>query len=241
MNVDPEQISPLLAAAAAGDLTTVKSLLEQGADKNEVAKFGRTAMIYAAMNSQLSVLSYLVEQGALMDKADTEHGYTPLFWAVIEGHLEVVRYLLEQGADRDHVAYYDDTPLHWAANDGHLEIAKLLMVYGADLNARDWQGQLPIDIATTEEVRQAIRDEPRRRMDEAPGKRATEQDRHPNAASSASSASAQQDGDEEEEVKQGNNHPLLDVVPEAEGLIADEDQDSEPSSDEDGNWVVSTS
>ena len=41
----------------------------------------------------------------------------------------------------------------------------LLMSYGADLSARDEAGQLPIDLADTEEIKQAIRDEPRRRKD----------------------------------------------------------------------------
>ena len=124
----------------------------------------------------------------------------------------MVRHLLDQGANRDNVTEKGKTTLHTAAEQGHLEIAKLLMLYGADLNARNNGGQLPIDVASNEEIKQAIRDEPRRRIDEAPGKRATEQDRHPNAATSAS---AQQEDKEEE--------------------VADEDQDSEPSSDEEAN------
>ena len=143
--------------------------------------------------------------------------------ASARGYLDVVRYLLEQGANRDKATNDGTTPLHYAAFHGRLEIAKLLMVYGADLNARNNQGQLPIDIARNEEIKQAIRDEPRRRLDEAPGKRATEQDQHPNAAASAS---AQQEDDDEEQTN--NKQP-------AEGVVADEDQDSEPSSDEDGN------
>ena len=103
------------------------------------------------------------------------------------------------------------------------------MVYGADLNARTNCGRLPIDMHNaTEEMKQAIRDEPRRRMDHG-HKRATEQDRHPNAA--ATSASAQQDDEDEE---QTNNKQPAEGEGE-EGVVADEDQDSEPSSDEDGN------
>ena len=72
-------------------------------------------------------------------------------------------------------------------------------------------------------------------MDEAPGKRATEQDRHPNAATSAS---AQQEDEEEEIEKQSSKRPRLDegTVVVAEGTkVAEEDEDSEPSSYEDGN------
>ena len=103
------------------------------------------------------------------------------------------------------------------------------MVYGADLNAFDKGGRLPIDVTYNEGIKQAIRDEPRRRMDEAPGKRATEQDRHQNAATSSS---AQQ---EDEEAQPSNKKPRLNEGAEAEeeGEIAEEDEDSEPSSDED--------
>ena len=106
------------------------------------------------------------------------------------------------------------------------------MVDGADLNARNHDGELPIDMGwnNTEEIRQAIRDEPERRWNQQPRKRCIEQDRHPHAATSAS---AQQEDEEEEE----RDNKKLPAEEEAEGgkVVADEDQDSEPSSDEEGN------
>ena len=120
--------------------------------------------------------------------------------------------------------------LHWDAYRGHLDITMLLISYGADLNARADDGKLQIVVAWKEEIEQAIRDEPRRRMDEAPGKRATEQDRHPIAATSSS---AQQETEVEE---QSNKRPRLDegvvAATEEETNVAEEDEDSEPSSDE---------
>ena len=160
-----------------------------------------------------------------MEKVGSRGG-SPIIDASREGHLYMVRYFLEQGADRDKADVNGRTSLHLAARKGHLETAKLLMVYGADLNARDNDNQLPIDMAATEEIKQAIRDEPRRRMDEAPGKRATEQDRHPDATASVFS---QQEEDEEEE--QSNKRPSLDEG-EEEGKVAEEDEDSEPSDGE---------
>ena len=62
----------------------------------------------------------------------------------------------------------------------------------------------------------------RRRIDEAPGKRATEQDRHPNAAASASAQHEDDVGSHREEGAQAE-----------EGKVAEEDEDSEPSDDED--------
>ena len=151
-----------------------------------------------------------------MEKADS-YGWTPLMIASANGRLDVVRYLLEQGANRDKTSYTGKTSLHKAVQYGRLEVAKLLMVYGADLNARDKDNRTPISYARTEEMKQAILNEPRRRMDEAPGKRATEQDQQPDAADSASAQ------------LECNKHSGEGV----EGEVADEDQDSEPSSDED--------
>ena len=168
-----------------------------------------------------------------MEKCDRS-GNSPIAVASICGHLEITRYFLEQGADRDKADNNGWTPLHLAAERGHLETAKLLMVYGADLNARNNDGKLPIDVTHNEEVKQAIRDEPRRRMDEAPGKRATEQDRHPNAATLASVQQAEEDDDEEQQPS--NKEPRLDEGTEAEeGKVAEEDEPSEPSDEEEDN------
>jgi len=184
------------------------------------------------LDSGVYMVRYLVEQGADMEKADRD-GWTPLMTASWCGHFETVRYLLEQRANRDKANNSGNTSLHYAAAyAGHLEIAKLLMIYGADLNARTDYGHLPIDRAINEEIKQAIRDEPRRRMDHG-HKRATEQDRHPNTATSAS---AQQEEEDEEEDEQSNKKPRLDEgeAEEAEEeKVAEEDEDSEPSSDED--------
>ena len=176
----------------------------------------------AAWNGNLKRVQELVERGADIEKTSSFGDFTPLVSACTNGQLEVARYHLEKGANRDKASNGGWTPLHHAALRGHLETTKVLMVYGADLNARTNHGKLPIDVARTEEIKQAIRDEPRRRMDEAPGKRATEQDRHPIAAISSS---AQQEDDEEQHNKRRAD----------EGKVADEDQDSEPSSDDDDN------
>ena len=228
----------LFNAAYAGDLERVTLLVEQGMDKNQIGgDYGNTALSVAADKDHFAVVQYLVEQGADMDKGNTRGaGLNALHYACINGNAGIARYLLEQGADRDKCDIIAMTPLHLAASHGYLEIATLLMSYGADLNARNDEDQMPIDIAADEEIEQAIREEPRRRMDEAPGKRATEQDRHPNAATSAS---AQQDDDdddddeedEEKEEEPSSKRPRLNEGEAEETNVAEEDEDSEPSSD----------
>ena len=210
-------------AVKEGDLERVKSLVEQGVDKDMVGDHGLTSLNLASWKNHLLVVQYLIEQGASLDKADNT-GQTSLSGAAHCGHLELTRYLLEQGADRDKADNDGMTPLHFAAQHGHLETAMLLMSYGADLNATTHYDELPIDLAGTEEIKQAIRDEPRRRMDHGL-KRATEQDRHPNAVTSAS---AQQEDEEGEE--QSYKQSCLDEGTVAkETKVAEEDEDSEPS------------
>ena len=170
----------LIDAVKTNNLARVRVLVEHGADKDKVDREGWTPLYWASCRGYLEVTRYLVEQGATLDKANNK-GWTPLIVAAAHNHHETARYLLEQGADRDKANNSSLTPLHFAAFCGHLEIAMLLMSYGADLNARDNDGQLPIDMGyrNTEEIKQAIRDEPRRRMDEAPGKRAIPTQPHP--------------------------------------------------------------
>ena len=224
----------LYDSARHGDLERVGFLHEQGAEHDKVDSDGWTPLWWASSKGYFDVVRYLAEHGASLETVNNSTRSTPLINAVRNGHLETVRFLLEQGADRDKGDMMDYTPLHWAAIRDQLEIAMLLMSYGADLNAMNGVDQLPIDCADTEEMRQAILDEPRRRMDHG-HKRATEKDRHPDAAI--------QQEDEEEEVEEGgepsNKRPRLDegavaAVVEAEetNKVASEDEESEPSSDE---------
>ena len=259
---DEDMSSPLIAAAEAGDLRTVRSVLEQGTDINETTNWGCTALWHAVDNSFFEIVRLLLHHGADKEKANTqgenpmhlaaraghldivkalvEHGaniqtvddlsHSPLQLACRGGHYEVAEYLLEQGADRDVTNIQSDTPLHTAAVHGHLDIVKLLMIYGANLNARNDFGQLPIDFADNGEIKQAIRDEPRRRMDEAPGKRATE---HENASTLASSAGQENGEAVDQEEEPNSKKSRLDQGEAEDGNIADEDQDSEPSDGED--------
>ena len=141
-----------------GDVAHVRLPMELGKYQDEYDSDGYTPLHKSSWDGNLDVVQYLVEQGATIDK--TTHGgcsYTPLSGAAFNGHLDVVRYLLEQGADRDKADGNGDTPLHDAVCCGELEIAMLLMSYGADLNVRNKYGRLPIDLADTEEIEQAIR------------------------------------------------------------------------------------
>ncbi len=144
--------TPLVAAAAAGDLRTVRLLLDRGANPNVGPNMdqdgvlfggGRTPLMWAAFRGNLPLLRLLLERGAKVD-GFTVLG-TPLSHAAWGGRVEAARLLLEAGAkvdQRDLVANY--TPLHWAASAEHSDpsLAELLLAHHADPNA---EGGQPVD------------------------------------------------------------------------------------------------
>ena len=179
--------SPLLVAAHNGHLPVVTCLVEHGADKDKATNQGHATPPFAAAGSgHLGIVKYLIECGADKDKAVND-GTSPLLIAAGNGHLAVVHLLVDQGVDvnKDTLATWGlITPLHIAVLEGHLDIAVCLMEQGlANLNARTIHGHLPIDMARTEEMRQAIRDEEIRRKDNHGFKRTPVQDVHLSATS----------------------------------------------------------
>lgn len=92
---------PLVDAADRGDLNTVKTLLDNGADVNQ--RGGNTAMLFSGT--------------ALMHASD-------------KGRTDVVKLLLARGADANARDGIGVTPLVHAAQNGHSEIVELLLDHG---------------------------------------------------------------------------------------------------------------
>ncbi len=136
--------SPLMAAAATGDVARVKALLSQGADVSATdEKFGSSALGWAALEGHKEIVELL-----LANKADVNgrngSGGTPLFGAVVNGHTEVVEVLVAHGANVNATGYSGGTPLETAAWKGHKGIVEVLLVHGADVNARNNDGETPL-------------------------------------------------------------------------------------------------
>jgi ankyrin repeat protein/catechol 2,3-dioxygenase-like lactoylglutathione lyase family enzyme len=106
------------------------------------------ALTYAARNSQVEAMDFLVKRGA--DVNAEPYCGTPLAWAVRAdfrplpgdsvGPLDAATWLLDHGADVNRVSNFGGvtlfTPLHLAAAwDGKPDAARLLLERGADVNA----------------------------------------------------------------------------------------------------------
>ena len=128
----------------------------------------------AAAFGHIHLVQYINEQGAEIDKINDD-GETALFVGSQHGHLQIVQYLLDQNADV-HASGNGMTALHAAVKHGFVDVANCLMQRGmADLSARDYLGRLPMDLARTEAMRDAIYDEKVRRTNNHGFKRVPEE------------------------------------------------------------------
>lgn len=103
--------TPLLYAAMAGDLETVRTLVSAGADVNETAADGTTPLIVTLQRGveeglwrlpggrNQHVAAFLLARGA--DPQLAEAGYTALHVASATGQYDAAQALLEHGADPD--------------------------------------------------------------------------------------------------------------------------------------------
>jgi len=127
----------LVEAAADGEMTDVKALLDQGANINAAVDGDGSPLIAAARAGDRELVTFLLDRGADVNQVVEGDG-SPLIMAAAEGHLVIVELLLAHGADVNTVVPSDETALIQASGSGHLPIVQLLVSRGADVNTRVW-------------------------------------------------------------------------------------------------------
>ena len=89
--------TPLLFAARHGRIGNARLLLDAGADVNEKAPNGESALVLASFSGQGELAAFLLERGA--DPGAADAGYSALHTAVARGELGLVKALCAHGAD----------------------------------------------------------------------------------------------------------------------------------------------
>lgn len=114
------------------------STQEMMLDLNTIDRFGFCSLIEAVICNKPKVLSYLLQQGALVDQLDVL-GKTALQWAVERGHIHLCKILLDHKANSNHYSLDGQPILVYPILRGQLELVELLKKYKADhLFAQDF-------------------------------------------------------------------------------------------------------
>jgi uncharacterized protein len=151
-------VTPLILASENGNVSIVKTLLEEGkADPNKTMWNGLTPLMIAARNGFIDTIQLLIDHGTNLDTQETRRNQNALMWAISFGHPDAARMLIEHGADvnvrtsklnedfqpLELEAYGKSvsgtpeggyTPLMFAALKGDLVTTRLLVDKGADVN-----------------------------------------------------------------------------------------------------------
>ena len=110
-------LTPLIYAARANDVESVKILLAAGADVNQVSGYGWSPLLVATQNRYYKLGAFLLDRGADPNLAN-KGGWTPLYLATDNRNIE-----------------NGDYPVRKADMD-HLDFITLLLDKGANVNAR---------------------------------------------------------------------------------------------------------
>ncbi|KAF4803008.1 Ankyrin repeat family A protein 2 [Turdus rufiventris] len=95
---DEEGFTPLMWAAAHGQIAVVEFLLQNGADPQILGKGRESALSLACSKGYTDIVKMLLDCGVDVNEYDWNGG-TPLLYAVHGNHVKCVKILLENGAD----------------------------------------------------------------------------------------------------------------------------------------------
>ncbi|NXV80556.1 RFXK protein, partial [Atlantisia rogersi] len=115
---DERGFTPLIWAAAFGEIETVRHLLEWGANPHALAKERESALSLASMGGYTDIVTMLLERKVDINIYDWNGG-TPLLYAVRGNHVKCVEALLARGADLTTEADSGYTPMDLAVALGH--------------------------------------------------------------------------------------------------------------------------
>ncbi|KAK3135813.1 hypothetical protein QOZ80_5BG0423700 [Eleusine coracana subsp. coracana] len=129
-----EGMTPLMAAAQSGDVSTVKYFLDHGGDLMKTDQKGRTVLHYAVCTGSCKVTEFLLSIGIPVD-IDCGGG-TPLYHAATNEQDKTLKILLDHHANPNTIFSSVGTPLMSSLVYRSLKCMKLLIKAGADVNGK---------------------------------------------------------------------------------------------------------
>jgi ankyrin repeat protein len=130
------QAGELIDALSSRDLGGARTLIVQGADVQEAAPDGATALHWAVYHQEPEIVRALLDAGADAIAAN-RLGVTPLELAIQNEGAAIADMLLTAGADAAATGSAGETMLMQAARTSSADMTRLLLQHGADAQARD--------------------------------------------------------------------------------------------------------
>jgi len=155
---DTYGLTALVWAARAGQVETVKVLLDAGADPNGDVRAGYALQAAMETYCKVETVRMLLAAGA---DVNVNNGLTPLMRAVHNTNLEIIDMLLRAGADVNARGVENVTALSRASMTIRSGVVRMLLSAGADANTQDQYGITPLMNAvkiahSTESVRDLL-------------------------------------------------------------------------------------
>lgn len=141
--------TPLMSAAANGNLEIVDLLVRRGAWVNYLNGNAQNALWLATYFGHEDVVKFLLKHGGYFDNADIDN-ITPLMLASMGGNSEIADLLLSAGAAINCRHKDGDSALMFSIANKNTEIAKKLIDAGADINIQNKFGISALIIASVE-------------------------------------------------------------------------------------------
>ncbi|QSL66232.1 hypothetical protein MERGE_000607 [Pneumocystis wakefieldiae] len=134
------------------DSDCLLALLHCKGDVNKKNNHGCTPLIYHAKSGKSELVKILVSDKRVDMTAKDKNGFTALHFSA-QGDLDVMNLLTEVINIEERTSYTGLTALHIAAQEKSLDcINYLVRDKSANINALDYKGDRPVDLATDQEV-----------------------------------------------------------------------------------------
>ncbi|XP_066052261.1 ankyrin repeat and SOCS box protein 7 isoform X1 [Chamaea fasciata] len=153
-NPELQEELQIQAAVAAGDVHTVRKMLEQGYSPNGRDANGWTLLHFSAARGKERCVRVFLEHGADPTVKDLIGGFTALHYAAMHGRARIARLMLESDYRSDIInAKSNDgwTPLHVAAHYGRDSFVRLLLEFKAEVDPLSDKGTTPLQLAIIRE------------------------------------------------------------------------------------------
>ena len=156
-DLDECDMTPLYRTIIAGDVSSAKLLLDNGANPNVKCTMGETALYQAVELEKIEQIKLLLKNGADPNITNAD-GLSPLHAAVNKQNIIIFKLLLKYGANPNLKSkLYQQTPLHLAIKNNADPIFLLLLVqFNGSLLKEDKFNKKPVDYTNSKEMQNTI-------------------------------------------------------------------------------------